>query len=86
MFRPSHVQFDVGDKHEVMGSALQIELPAPVNSSTTLKVKVFYKTTEGCTALQWLDKEYARIPPHHKLHLIQKKTKADSREKASLPI
>ena len=42
-----------------MGSALIIELPAPLKAGTTVKVTVYYKTTEGCTALQWLDKESA---------------------------
>ncbi|KIP01983.1 hypothetical protein PHLGIDRAFT_112533 [Phlebiopsis gigantea 11061_1 CR5-6] len=57
-------RFDVGSKHEVMGSALQIDLPAPAKTGTTLIVTVYYKTTEGCTALQWLDKEQTQGKQH----------------------
>lgn len=43
-----------------MGSALHIPLPARLGVGTTVKVKVSYATTEACTALQWLDKEYVQ--------------------------
>lgn len=41
-----------------MGSALHVPLPAGLRVGATVKVKVSYATTEACTALQWLDKEY----------------------------
>jgi leukotriene-A4 hydrolase len=51
-------QHQVKPKHEVMGSALHIPLPAGLKSGTAISVAVFYKTTKDCTALQWLEKEY----------------------------
>ena len=55
------IQYDIGPKHAVMGSALHIPLPNTPAVGSKLKVTINYKTTEGCTALQWLDKEYATI-------------------------
>ena len=40
-----------------MGSALHITLPPGLKSGDVVKVLVTYKTTSGCTALQWLEKE-----------------------------
>ncbi|KAJ7352538.1 peptidase family M1-domain-containing protein [Mycena albidolilacea] len=51
------VQHEIKSKHEVMGSALHIPLPAGLKSGTSITVAVFYKTTQDCTALQWLSKE-----------------------------
>ncbi|KAF8060869.1 peptidase family M1-domain-containing protein [Lyophyllum atratum] len=50
------VPFDLKAKHEVMGSALHIGLPSGLKSGQYIDVKVEYKTTKACTALQWLDK------------------------------
>ncbi|KAI0809140.1 peptidase family M1-domain-containing protein [Irpex lacteus] len=53
--------------HPVMGSALHIPLsgiPTPPKKGSHIKVKVFYKTTEGCTALQWLEKEQTQGKRH----------------------
>ncbi|KAJ6577284.1 hypothetical protein B0H19DRAFT_1252651 [Mycena capillaripes] len=50
-------EHEVKRKHEVMGSALHIPLPAGLKSGTAISVAVFYKTTKDCTALQWLEKE-----------------------------
>jgi leukotriene-A4 hydrolase len=44
-----------------MGSALHIPLPAGLKSGTSITVAVFYKTTQDCTALQWLSKEYGLL-------------------------
>lgn len=41
-----------------MGSAMRIALPSPKAKGSQLHATVTYKTTENCTALQWLDKEY----------------------------
>ncbi|KAF9218882.1 zincin [Gyrodon lividus] len=43
-------------EHEVMGSALRIPLP-PTGANEKAMVKIVYKTTERCPALQWLAKE-----------------------------
>ena len=50
-------QFKIGKKHEVMGSALCIGLPAGLKSGQYIDAKVSYRTTNDSTALQWLDKE-----------------------------
>ncbi|KAJ3533495.1 hypothetical protein NM688_g7274 [Phlebia brevispora] len=49
--------FKLGTAHPVMGSALFIALPSIPTVGSHVKVTTFYKTTESCTALQWLDKE-----------------------------
>jgi len=41
-----------------MGSALHIPLPSDLKYGASISVKVTYKTTKDCTALQWLEKEY----------------------------
>ncbi|KAF9476002.1 zincin [Pholiota conissans] len=50
------VSYDVKPKHAVMGSALHIPLPKPLSAGSSVSIKIDYKTTEGCIALQWLDK------------------------------
>jgi len=51
------LQYTLGEKHEVMGSALHIPLPAGLQAGSSVKVTIEYSTTEpGCKALQWLDK------------------------------
>ncbi|KIY43185.1 hypothetical protein FISHEDRAFT_78691 [Fistulina hepatica ATCC 64428] len=50
-------QFTVGPKHEVMGSALSVTLPSAARVGQSITVKITYKTTPDCTALQWLEKE-----------------------------
>ena len=54
-FRPS--KFVLGEKHEVMGSALYVPLLQGTKAGYTAKVTIFYKTTKDSTALQWLAKE-----------------------------
>ncbi|KAJ3565633.1 hypothetical protein NP233_g7504 [Leucocoprinus birnbaumii] len=51
------VPFSLGLKHEVMGSALQIDLPKPLNNGIKTQVQIRYQTSPDSTALQWLDKE-----------------------------
>lgn len=53
----SSVEYELGPKHPVMGSALRIPLPTGLRSGVFVTVKVTYKTTKDCTALQWLEKE-----------------------------
>ncbi|KAF8885226.1 leukotriene-A4 hydrolase [Gymnopilus junonius] len=50
------VQYDVKPKHPVMGAALHVTLPSGLKLGRSVTVKIDYKTTEECTALQWLDK------------------------------
>jgi len=54
------IQHELKPKHAVMGSALHIPLPSGLKSGSSVSVKVTYKTTKDCTALQWLEKEYVR--------------------------
>jgi leukotriene-A4 hydrolase len=51
-------QFDIKPKHEVMGSALHIDLPSTLESGQYVDVKIIYQTTKDGTALQWLDREW----------------------------
>ncbi|KAF8480769.1 leukotriene-A4 hydrolase [Russula ochroleuca] len=51
------VDFVLGAKHEVMGSALNIPLLPGTKAGSTAKVTIYYKTTKDSTALQWLAKE-----------------------------
>jgi leukotriene-A4 hydrolase len=50
-------QYEVGEKHPVMGSALSIVLPAGLKAGSTTTVTISYKTHKDATALQWLAKE-----------------------------
>ncbi|KAL6301026.1 peptidase family M1-domain-containing protein [Sparassis latifolia] len=49
--------YNLGPRHEVMGSALQISLPSTPKKGARFKATVFYKTTKESMALQWLAKE-----------------------------
>ncbi|KAF7797770.1 hypothetical protein EIP86_008971 [Pleurotus ostreatoroseus] len=51
------VKHVLGPKHEVMGSALHVTLSNAPTVGSKFKATIRYKTTDGCTALQWLDKE-----------------------------
>jgi leukotriene-A4 hydrolase len=51
-------QFEIKAKHDVMGSALHIDLPAAVVPGQYVDVKIMYQTMKDGTALQWLDKEW----------------------------
>ncbi|GJE92025.1 peptidase family M1-domain-containing protein [Phanerochaete sordida] len=57
-------KYELGEKHVVMGSALRIPLSSVAKAGSTLKITIFYKTTEGCTALQWLDKDQTQGKKH----------------------
>ncbi|EIN13273.1 Metalloprotease [Punctularia strigosozonata HHB-11173 SS5] len=47
------------EPHNVMGSALHVSLPPGVvlTEDGTVEVKIYYRTTNACPALQWLGKE-----------------------------
>ena len=55
------LQYKLGDKHEVMGSALTISLPTPLKTGEQTTVYIAYSTTDGCTAIGWLAKECVRV-------------------------
>ncbi|KIM39154.1 hypothetical protein M413DRAFT_447486 [Hebeloma cylindrosporum] len=50
------VEYELKPKHPVMGSALHVPLPKNLSKGSSVTVEIKYKTTEACTALQWLDK------------------------------
>ncbi|KAI0075897.1 hypothetical protein K474DRAFT_1663655 [Panus rudis PR-1116 ss-1] len=51
------VKFTLDPEHPVMGSALHLPLPEGLKAGSKLTATVYYKTTKGCTALQYLAKE-----------------------------
>jgi hypothetical protein len=76
--------FDLKSKQAVMGSALHIHLPSGLKEGASITVKVLYKTTTECTALQWLNKELAHVQFFHwdDTHLLQ----ANSGEEISVSL
>ncbi|CEL62166.1 leukotriene-A4 hydrolase [Rhizoctonia solani AG-1 IB] len=51
------VEYDLKQRHPVMGNALAISLPSPLQKGDQLVLRVNYSTTTQCTAVGWLDKE-----------------------------
>ncbi|KAF8899673.1 peptidase family M1-domain-containing protein [Mucidula mucida] len=51
------VSYEVKEKHPVMGSALHVPLPKGLKAGSKVQVTTSYATTDGCIALQWLEKE-----------------------------
>lgn len=51
------VKYSLGEKHEVMGSALVVPLPPSLAEDSILEVAISYATTPESIALQWLTKE-----------------------------
>ncbi|KAK7684336.1 hypothetical protein QCA50_012660 [Cerrena zonata] len=51
------VEYTVGPVHPVAGSALHIPLPSGLKTGSRVTVTTHYKTTKGCVALQFIDKE-----------------------------
>ncbi|PAV21690.1 leukotriene-A4 hydrolase [Pyrrhoderma noxium] len=51
------VEFSLGDKNPVMGSALRISLPSKAHAGDKVTVKVTYNVGSEAFALQFLDKE-----------------------------
>ena len=45
-----------------MGRPLRIYIPTSRKVGEKIRVQIFYSTTEKCTAVQWLDKEYVPHP------------------------
>ncbi|KIY73540.1 Metalloprotease [Cylindrobasidium torrendii FP15055 ss-10] len=54
------VEFEVTAKHPVMGSALKVSVPKGLKAGNNLSVTATYATTEGCIAVQWLEKEQTK--------------------------
>ncbi|CAE6493395.1 unnamed protein product [Rhizoctonia solani] len=50
-------KYDLKQRHPVMGSALVVFLPSPVQKGDQLVLRISYRTTTQCTAVGWLDKE-----------------------------
>ncbi len=49
--------FRLGERHDVMGTPLTIEVPAALRSAADVVLTVTYRTAPGATALQWLPPE-----------------------------
>ncbi|KAK3818579.1 MAG: peptidase family M1-domain-containing protein [Benniella sp.] len=49
------LNFSLGERHPKYGSALAIDLPAPLTKGQQIKIAIEYATTQDCTACQWLD-------------------------------
>ncbi|KAG0242233.1 peptidase family M1-domain-containing protein [Mortierella sp. GBAus27b] len=49
------LKFSLGGRHKKYGSALTIELPAPLAKDQKTTITVEYATTQECTACQWLE-------------------------------
>ncbi|EGF98245.1 uncharacterized protein MELLADRAFT_96062 [Melampsora larici-populina 98AG31] len=45
----------LGDRHEVLGSPLTIELPNTLAAGDQITLQIKYTTTDQCTAIGWLD-------------------------------
>ncbi|KAH9487215.1 Leukotriene A-4 hydrolase [Psilocybe cubensis] len=50
-------QYTLDPKDPVTGSALHVVLPGGLQEEAKVTIKVYYRTTQDCTALQWLDKD-----------------------------
>ncbi|KAI0245676.1 hypothetical protein BJV78DRAFT_1277392 [Lactifluus subvellereus] len=57
LVKEDEVEFSLGAKHEVMGSALNVPLTRGIRAGSIVKITIFYRTTKDSTALQWLSKE-----------------------------
>lgn len=49
------LQYELDERHPVLGQALHIHLAQPVSKGATTTVKVEYSTTPQCTTLGWLE-------------------------------
>ncbi|KZT09024.1 metalloprotease [Laetiporus sulphureus 93-53] len=54
------VDFLLGEKHPVMGSALTIPLPSGLKTGNKVKCTISYRTSQKSMSLQWLAKEQTR--------------------------
>lgn len=60
MMEPRANQLDplkihIGERHQVLGSALHISLPHALKTGQQITLKIEYSTTKDCTALGWLE-------------------------------
>ncbi|GAA6041801.1 hypothetical protein JCM8097_007167 [Rhodosporidiobolus ruineniae] len=53
----AELSFDLPKRHKVYGSALAVHLDRKYNKGDEVEVVIEYSTTDGCTALGWLEKE-----------------------------
>ncbi len=53
----ANAEFRVGDRHEILGQALEIDLPGGFEPVDEFKLKITYRTDPAATALQWLKPE-----------------------------
>ncbi|KAF8703174.1 Leukotriene A4 hydrolase, C-terminal, partial [Rhizoctonia solani] len=51
------VEYELKQRHPVMGNALEISLPSPLQKGDQIVLRISYSTTNQCTAVGWLDKE-----------------------------
>lgn len=51
------VAFSIGERHQTLGQALSIVLPAPWDVTGEFELKIDYRTDPTATALQWLPPE-----------------------------
>lgn len=49
--------FRMGEQHDLLGQALEVDLPAGLTDGTEFVVELRYRTTPGASALQWLPPE-----------------------------
>uniref|UniRef100_H2YBI2 Leukotriene A(4) hydrolase n=1 Tax=Ciona savignyi TaxID=51511 RepID=H2YBI2_CIOSA len=55
---------NLGDKHKVFGSPLEITLSAPFNKGDDLVIAIEYETSSNASALQWLDAQQTAGKKH----------------------
>ncbi|WWC63102.1 leukotriene A-4 hydrolase/aminopeptidase [Kwoniella dejecticola CBS 10117] len=62
------VEYSISERIEVMGQALKIVLPEPLNKGETTTIKVTYSTTKECTAVGWLEPAQTKSGKHPYLY------------------
>jgi leukotriene-A4 hydrolase len=48
------LHYDLGERHDVMGSALNVKLGGVIEKGDRIDIIIEYSTTKDCTALGWL--------------------------------
>ncbi len=48
------LEYSFGTKDDQFGTPLTIEFGKTMDHGAQVKVQIFYETTDGCTAIQWL--------------------------------
>ena len=52
----SSLEYELGQKHDIFGVPITVKFK-PIKQGEIVKVKIFYETTQDCSALQWLTPE-----------------------------